>query len=78
MLEYFPMRVTAELPGGYCEAQMTYAAEEWLARQILGFGADVTVIAPESLADQVRRSAAEALAAYGTVDAGPDSTGVDA
>ena len=78
MLEYFPMRVTAELPGGYCEAQMTYAAEEWLARQILGFGADVTVIAPESLADQVRRSAAEALAAYGAVDAGPDSTGVDA
>ncbi len=67
MLEYFPMRVTRELDGGYCEAEMTYAAEDWVARQILGFGADVQVLAPQSLADQVRRSAAEALAAYQAV-----------
>ena len=64
MLEYFPMRVTAELPDGYCEAEMTYAAEEWLARQILGFGADVTVLAPASLAQTVRSAASSALAAY--------------
>jgi proteasome accessory factor C len=75
MLEYFPMRVlpasertspasTGELPDGYCEAAMTYAAEDWLARQILGFGADVQVLAPQSLADRVRAAAAEALDAY--------------
>ena len=65
MLEYFPMRVTAELADGYCEAEITYAAEEWLARQILGFGADVTVLSPASLAQSVRAAAGAALAAYG-------------
>ena len=64
MLEYFPMRVTAELPDGDCEAEITYAAEEWLARQILGFGPDVQVLAPASLADSVRTAASSALAAY--------------
>jgi proteasome accessory factor C len=46
---------------------MTYAAEDWMARQILGFGADVEVLAPKSLADEVRKSAADALAAYATL-----------
>lgn len=64
MLEYFPMRVTAELPDGWCEAEMTYAAEDWVARQILGFGADVRVLAPDSLARKVRQAATDALAAY--------------
>ncbi|MEI7914668.1 MAG: YafY family protein [Mycobacteriaceae bacterium] len=64
MLEYFPMRVTAQLADGYCEAEMTYAADEWLARQILGFGADVQVLAPASLAESVREAASSALAAY--------------
>lgn len=68
MLEYFPMRVVAELPDGSCEATMTYAAEDWMGRQILGFGADVEVLAPKSLADEVRKSAADALAAYATLD----------
>ncbi len=68
MLEYFPMRIGAELPDGYCEATMTYAAEDWMARQILGFGGDVTVLAPQSLADEVRTSAADALAAYAALD----------
>ncbi|MGI9123380.1 MAG: helix-turn-helix transcriptional regulator [Mycobacterium sp.] len=66
MLEYFPMRVVKENSDGSCEAAMTYAAEEWMARQILGFGADVEVLAPESLARQVRQAAVEALAAYST------------
>ena len=70
MLEYFPMRVLAESPDGYCEAAMTYAAEEWMARLILGFGADVTVLAPESLAQRVRTTAAAALAEYRTLAAG--------
>jgi proteasome accessory factor C len=68
MLEYFPMRVTAELPDGWCEAEMTYAAEDWVARQILGFGADVRVLAPDSLARKVRQAATDALAAYAALD----------
>lgn len=63
-LEYFPMRITRELPDGYCEVEMTYAADEWLTRQILGFGADVQVLAPASLAESVRNAATGALAAY--------------
>ncbi|MGI9161562.1 MAG: helix-turn-helix transcriptional regulator [Mycobacterium sp.] len=64
MLEYFPVRVLRELPDGHCEAAMTYAADEWMTRLILGFGADVQVLAPASLAAAVRRSATAALAAY--------------
>lgn len=64
MLEYFPMRILAELPDGRCEVAMTYAADEWMTRLILGFGADVEVLAPESLAERVRRAAAEAVEAY--------------
>ena len=67
MLEYFPMRVVAE-GNGYWDATMTYAAEDWLARQILGFGADVQVLAPQSLAERVRASAIEALGAYATLE----------
>lgn len=68
ILEYFPMRVLRELPDGYCEAEMTYAAEEWMARQLLGLGAGLEVLAPESLARQVRRAASEALEAYAALD----------
>lgn len=68
MLEYFPMRVITESPDGSCQATMTYASEDWIARQILGFGADVEVLAPGSLAGAVRRAAADALAAYDGLD----------
>ena len=64
MLEYYPMRVHAELPDGYREAAMTYGSDEWMARLVLGFGAAVTVLAPSSLAAQVRSAAAAALQAY--------------
>ena len=67
MLEYFPMKVLADSPDGHLEVTMTYVAEEWMARLILGFGADVTVLSPDSLAGRVRRTAAEALAAYGAL-----------
>ena len=73
MLEYFPIRVIRELPDGHFEAAMTYAAQEWMARLILGFGADVQVLAPEDLARRVRQAAAEAVAAYAVLDeSGPD------
>lgn len=65
IFEYFPMRPTGPArDDGSIEADMTYASEDWMARMILGFGADVRVIAPESLAQRVRADAAEALSAY--------------
>jgi proteasome accessory factor C len=64
MLEYFPIRVRSELPDGHCEASMTFAAEEWMTRLILGFGADVVVLEPETLVRSVRQAATKALAAY--------------
>ena len=30
---------------------MTYASDEWMSRLVLGFGPDVRVLEPESLAD---------------------------
>lgn len=62
--EYYPMRVINELPDGSCEAVMTFASEEWLARLVLGFGADVQVLEPASLVERVRDAAGAALAAY--------------
>lgn len=65
MFDYYPMRLLRELPNGYCEAAMTFASDEWMARLVLGFGADVTVLAPDALADRVRLAAGAALDAYG-------------
>ena len=64
MFDYYPMRMLRELPDGYCEAAMTYASDEWMSRLILGFGSEVTVLAPQDLADRVRAAAAAALGAY--------------
>jgi proteasome accessory factor C len=64
ILEYYPMRVLRELPDGYCEAAMTYASDDWMTRLVLGFGSEVTVLAPASLADRVREAASAALRAY--------------
>jgi proteasome accessory factor C len=64
MFDYYPMRVLRELPDGHCEAAMTYASDEWMSRLILGFGSEVTVLAPQDLADRVRAAAAAALGAY--------------
>ena len=68
MLEYFPMRILRELPDGYCEVAMTFAAEEWITRLLLGFGSDVRVLEPLSLVGSVRRAATAALAAYADLD----------
>ncbi|MDQ1320043.1 MAG: proteasome accessory factor [Actinomycetota bacterium] len=82
-LEYFPMRVLPEsdfgrdAPDDSCLAEMTYAAEDWMARLILGFGADVTVLAPASLAERVRDAASEALAVYRELAAGSIETTSD-
>jgi proteasome accessory factor C len=64
MFEYYPMRILEELSDGHHKAVMTYASEEWMARVLLGFGADVRVLEPESLVTRVRTRAQAALAAY--------------
>ena len=64
MFEYYPMREVLELPDGSCEAVMTYASEDWMTRLVLGFGAAVRVLEPESLAQRVRDAAAAALESY--------------
>ncbi len=64
MLEYYPIRELRQLPDGSCEVAMTYASEDWMTRLLLGFGSDVRVLAPESLAQRVRDAATAALDAY--------------
>ncbi|WP_406815495.1 helix-turn-helix transcriptional regulator [Mycobacterium sp. M23085] len=64
MFEYYPMRDVRELPDGSCEAVMTYASEDWMTRLVLGFGPDVQVLQPASLARRVRDAAAAAVASY--------------
>ena len=44
MFDYYPLRVIRELPDGACEAAMTYASDEWMARFVLGFGSAVRVL----------------------------------
>ena len=64
MFDYYPLRVLQELSDGACEAAMTFASEAWMARFVLGFGAAVRVLQPQSLADRVRDAAVTALDAY--------------
>jgi proteasome accessory factor C len=64
MFDYYPMRDVYELPDGSCEAVMTYASPDWMTRLVLGFGAGVRVLEPESLAQRVRDAAAAALEFY--------------
>ncbi|BBX16200.1 protein pafC [Mycolicibacterium duvalii] len=64
MFDYYPLRVLAEHPDGSCDAAMTYASDDWMARFVLGFGSAVEVLAPEGLAERVRSAAVAALAAY--------------
>ncbi|COX18757.1 proteasome accessory factor C [Mycobacterium tuberculosis] len=58
------IRELRQLPDGSCEVAMTYASEDWMTRLLLGFGSDVRVLAPESLAQRVRDAATAALDAY--------------
>ena len=64
MFDYYPLRVVREFPDGSCEATMTYASDQWMARFVLGFGSAVRVRGPEQLAERVRQAAAAALDAY--------------
>nr|WP_090273996.1 YafY family protein [Mycolicibacterium komanii]CRL66886.1 putative transcriptional regulator [Mycolicibacterium komanii] len=65
MFDYYPLRVSRELPDGGFQAAMTYASDDWMARFVLGFGSAVRVLEPAELAAKVRESAQAALRAYG-------------
>ncbi|MBX7452997.1 YafY family transcriptional regulator [Mycolicibacterium sp. 3033] len=64
MFDYYPLRVLREYPDGSCDAAMTYASDDWMARFVLGFGSAVRVLEPHQLAERVRRAAVAALDAY--------------
>ncbi|MGE0221045.1 helix-turn-helix transcriptional regulator [Mycolicibacterium sp.] len=64
MFDYYPLRVLREFEDGSCEAAMTYASDQWMARFVLGFGSAVRVREPAALAEKVRQSALAALDAY--------------
>ena len=66
MFAYYPLRVVKELGDGACEAVMSYASDDWMARFVLGFGSAVRVLAPQPLAARVQQAAAAALRAYDT------------
>lgn len=70
MFEYYPLREVREHSDGSCEATMTYASDDWMARLVLGFGSEVKVLAPESLASRVRSAAEAAIAAYQAAELG--------
>jgi proteasome accessory factor C len=72
MFDYYPLRVVRELDDGACEAAMTYASDEWMARFVLGFGSGVRVLDPQPLAERVRDVAVAALQAYEGGDAQAD------
>ncbi|MEW5812350.1 MAG: YafY family protein [Actinomycetota bacterium] len=69
MFDYYPLRVLREYPDGSCDAAMTYASDDWMARFVLGFGSAVRVLEPQQLAERVQRAAVAALDAYRV---GPD------
>ena len=71
MFDYYPLRVLRELPDGACEAAMTYASDDWMARFVLGFGSAVRVLDRSRWPQRVRESAAAALSAYGSVPRPP-------
>ncbi|MEW2499562.1 helix-turn-helix transcriptional regulator [Amycolatopsis sp. CA-161197] len=60
--EYYPCEELAELDGGRLRIRMRYADESWMVRLVLGLAGDAQVESPVTLADAVRRRAADAVA----------------
>jgi proteasome accessory factor C len=74
--EYYPCeRVVAESPEHWL-VSLRVSDLGWARRLVLGLGPDVTVVAPDELADTVHRAARAALLAYGATyrSGGPDGT----
>ena len=64
LTDQYPMTIESADPDGRVIATMRFGTTEWIARLVLGFGADVEVLEPQELADIVRRQAQSALRAY--------------
>jgi proteasome accessory factor C len=64
--DYYPCERVDELPGGGVRLGLRVHDDGWLRRLLLRLGPAATVVAPVSLADEVRQTARAALAAYGT------------
>jgi proteasome accessory factor C len=62
--EQYPVESLTALPDGGVRVGLRYSDPEWLVRTVLGFGGAVQVQAPADVAEEVRRRAAAALAAY--------------
>jgi proteasome accessory factor C len=62
--DYYPCERVEELPGGGCLASLRTPETGWVRRLALRLGPAGRVVAPASLAAEVRAEAAAALAAY--------------
>lgn len=62
--EYYPCESIEELPDGGALIRLRTADTRWVCRLALRLGTTGRIVAPESLAESVRREAAAALAAY--------------
>jgi proteasome accessory factor C len=73
--EYYPCESSQEIEGGALRVRLRAADPERILRLMLRLGGAGRVVAPEEFAAQVRRTAAEALAAY---ESAPQETGAAA
>jgi proteasome accessory factor C len=62
--DYYPVESTIELDDGRLRIELRYADERWLHRLVMRLSGAARVVRPATLADAVRRSAAESLANY--------------
>lgn len=64
VVDYYPVESVDRMPGGLLLVRLRAADSRWLRTLVLRLGGAARVLDPPELADQVRRSAAEALEAY--------------
>jgi proteasome accessory factor C len=62
--EYYPCETMTELPDGRLRIGLRTPDTAWLRRLALRLGEDARVVSPAALADEVRSTAAAALAQY--------------
>jgi proteasome accessory factor C len=62
--DYYPAESAAPTAGGGMLLTLRAADPSWVRRLVLGLGGHATIVAPRELADEVRRAAEDALAAY--------------
>ncbi|MGB9376699.1 MAG: YafY family protein [Mycobacteriales bacterium] len=65
--DFYPTESVTEEADGSLLVNLRAADRSWVRRLVLGLGASVSVVEPESLADEVRAVASAALAAYAEV-----------